>query len=151
METITDSLKKMSLPSADSAKNADSESSSRGSSESSRGVQQTAGTCPHCSGVGWVVLDVPKSDARWGKAVPCKCKRDEIAARRARKLQAVDGLREAALLSAEDVTALQEIYKAYRATAHRLALQKQAGEVSADQLLAERRKVRHIWQALGLN
>ena len=25
------------------------------------------------------------------------------------------------------------------------------GEVSADQLLAERRKVRHIWQALGLN
>jgi glutamate-ammonia-ligase adenylyltransferase len=66
-------------------------------------------------------------------------------------IRILDGLREAALLSAEDVTALQEIYKAYRATAHRLALQKQAGEVSADQLLAERRKVRHIWQALGLN
>lgn len=41
-----------------------------------------------------MLLDVPTTDARFGKAYPCKCKRDEIAARRARKLQEVDGLRE---------------------------------------------------------
>lgn len=35
---------------------------------------------------------MPRSDPAWGKAHPCQCKREEIAANRATRLQAVDGL-----------------------------------------------------------
>ena len=83
---ITDSLKRMSLPSGDNGKSAD------GSAQPQ--TTKTPETCPICSRIGWVMLDVPRSDARWNKAIPCQCKRNDYLARRARKLQAVDGLRE---------------------------------------------------------
>ena len=41
--------------------------------------------------------------------------------------------------------------KAYRAAAHRLALQKQPGKVPGDQFPDSRRLVRRIWTELGLN
>mgnify|MGYP000709310749 CR=1 FL=1 len=66
-------------------------------------------------------------------------------------IRILDGLEDAALLSGDDVRLLQEAYKAYRAAAHRQALQKQPGVVSGDQFHPERRGVLRIWHALGLN
>ena len=66
-------------------------------------------------------------------------------------IRILDGLEEAALMSSDDVRLLQEAYKAYRAAAHRQALQKQPGVVSGDQFHPERRGVLRIWHALGLN
>jgi glutamate-ammonia-ligase adenylyltransferase len=66
-------------------------------------------------------------------------------------IRILDGLEEAALVSSDDVRLLQEAYKAYRAAAHRQALQKQPGVVSGDQFHPERRGVLRIWHALGLN
>jgi glutamate-ammonia-ligase adenylyltransferase len=59
-------------------------------------------------------------------------------------------LRDAGLLAESDVGLLQEAYKALRAAAHRLALQKQPGKVAGDQLAAERRNVMRLWNELGL-
>ncbi|MFN3580747.1 MAG: bifunctional [glutamate--ammonia ligase]-adenylyl-L-tyrosine phosphorylase/[glutamate--ammonia-ligase] adenylyltransferase [Pseudomonas sp.] len=61
-------------------------------------------------------------------------------------IRILDGLREAGLVPAEDVTCLQEAYKAYRAAAHRLALQKQPGKVSGDQFHDFRHGVIRLWQ-----
>ena len=47
-------------------------------------------------------------------------------------------------------TLLQEAYKAFRAVAHRQALQKQPGKVPADQLASERHTVLRIWSEMGL-
>ena len=63
-------------------------------------------------------------------------------------IRILDGLRDAGLIAASDVQQLQEAYKAYRAAAHRLALQKQPGTVSGDQLHDFRRGVIRIWQQL---
>lgn len=65
-------------------------------------------------------------------------------------MRILDGLRDAGLIPAEDVALLQEAYKAYRAAAHRQALQKQAGTVGGEQFAAERRGVMRIWGELGL-
>nr|WP_231703370.1 bifunctional [glutamate--ammonia ligase]-adenylyl-L-tyrosine phosphorylase/[glutamate--ammonia-ligase] adenylyltransferase [Halopseudomonas pelagia] len=61
-------------------------------------------------------------------------------------IRILDGLRDAGLISGEDVQRLQEAYKAYRAAAHRLALQKQPGKVSGDQFQDFRRGVISLWQ-----
>ncbi|WP_022961423.1 bifunctional [glutamate--ammonia ligase]-adenylyl-L-tyrosine phosphorylase/[glutamate--ammonia-ligase] adenylyltransferase [Halopseudomonas pelagia] len=61
-------------------------------------------------------------------------------------IRILDGLRDAGLTSGEDVQRLQEAYKAYRAAAHRLALQKQPGKVSGDQFHDFRRGVINLWQ-----
>ena len=61
-------------------------------------------------------------------------------------IRILDGLRDAGLVSGEDVQRLQEAYKAYRAAAHRLALQKQPGKVSGDQFHDFRRAVMALWQ-----
>ena len=66
-------------------------------------------------------------------------------------IRILDGLGAANLLSAADVQLLQEAYKAYRAAAHRLALQKQPGKVPGDQFLEQRRDVRRLWAELGLS
>ena len=55
------------------------------------------------------------------------------------------------LMSVEDASLLREVYKAYRAAAHRQALQKEAGVVPGDQFVQERRQVMRIWQELGLS
>ncbi len=65
-------------------------------------------------------------------------------------IRILDGLRDHGLLTAADVGLLQEAYKAFRAAAHRQALQKQAGTVPGDQLADERRNVLRIWHELGL-
>lgn len=30
--------------------------------------------CPHCDGLGYIILDVPPADPRFGRAVPCSCR-----------------------------------------------------------------------------
>ncbi len=65
-------------------------------------------------------------------------------------IRILDGLGEAGLLPQRDVSLLQEAYKAFRALAHRQALQKQPGKVDAAQLQAERHEVLRIWRELGL-
>lgn len=66
-------------------------------------------------------------------------------------IRILDGLGAANLLPEVDVQLLQEAYKAYRAAAHRLALQKQPGKVPGDQFPDSRRLVQRIWKELGLN
>ncbi len=65
-------------------------------------------------------------------------------------IRILEGLERAGLIASSDVRLLQEAYKAYRAAAHRLALQKQAGQVSGDHFHEERRGVMRIWRELGL-
>lgn len=65
-------------------------------------------------------------------------------------IRILDGLAAAGLLAEADVHLLQEAYKAYRAVAHRLALQKQPAVVGGEQFHDQRRGVMRLWQALGL-
>ncbi|MFC3608412.1 bifunctional [glutamate--ammonia ligase]-adenylyl-L-tyrosine phosphorylase/[glutamate--ammonia-ligase] adenylyltransferase [Stutzerimonas tarimensis] len=65
-------------------------------------------------------------------------------------IRILDGLEQVGLLPGEEVRLLQEAYKAYRAAAHRLSLQKQPGVVSGDQFHDERQAVMRIWRKLGL-
>ncbi|SDI01397.1 bifunctional [glutamate--ammonia ligase]-adenylyl-L-tyrosine phosphorylase/[glutamate--ammonia-ligase] adenylyltransferase [Pseudomonas panipatensis] len=65
-------------------------------------------------------------------------------------IRILEGLERAGLIASEDVRFLQEAYKAYRAAAHRLALQKQPGVVSGDRFHEERRGVMRIWRELEL-
>ncbi|SDU28971.1 glutamate-ammonia-ligase adenylyltransferase [Pseudomonas pohangensis] len=65
-------------------------------------------------------------------------------------IRILDGLGELDLLPLEDVSLLQDAYRALRAVAHRQALQKQPGKVAADQLSAERGTVLRVWRELGL-
>jgi glutamate-ammonia-ligase adenylyltransferase len=65
-------------------------------------------------------------------------------------IRILEGLEQAGLIASSDVRLLQEAYKAYRAAAHRLALQKQAGIVGGDHFHEERRGVMRIWRELGL-
>ena len=66
-------------------------------------------------------------------------------------IRILDGLRDAGLMPAADVELLQEAYKAYRAAAHRQALQKQPGKVGGEQFAEERRSVMRLWRELGLS
>lgn len=66
-------------------------------------------------------------------------------------IRILEGLERAGLIASSDVRLLQEAYKAYRAAAHRLALQSQAGQVSGDHFHDERRGVMRIWHELGLD
>lgn len=65
-------------------------------------------------------------------------------------IRILEGLEEAGLLPDVDASLLREAYKAYRAAAHRQALQNQAGTVAGDQFEVERREVMRIWAGLGL-
>ncbi|UFH49722.1 bifunctional [glutamate--ammonia ligase]-adenylyl-L-tyrosine phosphorylase/[glutamate--ammonia-ligase] adenylyltransferase [Pseudomonas sp. KNUC1026] len=65
-------------------------------------------------------------------------------------IRILEGLEEAGLLPASDAVLLREAYKAYRASAHRQALQKAPSVVPGDQFAAERREVMRIWAGLGL-
>lgn len=66
-------------------------------------------------------------------------------------IRILEGLERVGLLPGEDARLLQDIYKAYRAAAHRQALQKQPGVVSGEQFPEERRSVMRIWRELGLS
>ncbi len=48
--------------------------------------------CPICGGVGFVRLNVPINDPRFGKAMPCRCKRREIEASRLAELRRASNL-----------------------------------------------------------
>ena len=61
-------------------------------------------------------------------------------------IRLLDGLRDAGLIAGEDVQQLQEAYKAYRAAAHRLALQKQPGKAPGDQFHDYRHHIIRLWQ-----
>ena len=66
-------------------------------------------------------------------------------------IRILEGLEQAGLMPASDASLLREAYKAFRAVAHRQALQKEAGVVSGDQLVEARRDVRRISAQLGLS
>lgn len=65
-------------------------------------------------------------------------------------IRILDGLERVGLMSGEDVLRLQDAYRAYRAAAHRLSLQKQPGVVSGDHFHSERRMVMAMWKAFEL-
>ena len=54
-------------------------------------------------------------------------------------------------MPASDASLLREVYKAYRSAAHRQALQNEAGIITGDQFVTERREVLRIWRELGLS
>jgi glutamate-ammonia-ligase adenylyltransferase len=66
-------------------------------------------------------------------------------------IRILEGLEQAGLIPDTDAHLLREAYKAYRAAAHRQALQKEAGVVGGDQFHAQRREVLRIWSELGLS
>lgn len=66
-------------------------------------------------------------------------------------IRILDGLEHTKLLPVASVQALQNAYKAYRAAAHRLSLQRQPGVVAGDQFHHERQSVLRIWHSLGLS
>ena len=66
-------------------------------------------------------------------------------------IRILEGLERVGMLPGEDARLLRDIYKAYRAAAHRQALQKQPGVVSGEQFPDERRSVMRIWRELGLS
>jgi glutamate-ammonia-ligase adenylyltransferase len=66
-------------------------------------------------------------------------------------IRILEGLEEVGLMPATDASLLREAYKAYRAAAHRQALQNEAGVIPGDQFVAERREVLRIWAELGLS
>lgn len=66
-------------------------------------------------------------------------------------IRILEGLEQVGLMPATDAHLLREVYKAYRAAAHRQALQNEAGTVAGDQFADERRQVMRIWQELGLS
>ena len=66
-------------------------------------------------------------------------------------IRILEGLEQVGLMPAADASLLREAYKAFRAVAHRQALQKEAGVVTGDQFVVERQHVRRIWSELGLS
>ena len=66
-------------------------------------------------------------------------------------IRILEGLELDGLIPAADAALLREAYKAFRAVAHRQALQKEAGVVTGDQFVVERQHVRRIWSELGLS
>lgn len=66
-------------------------------------------------------------------------------------IRILEGLEQAGLIPDTDASLLREAYKAYRAAAHRQALQNEAGVISGDQFHAQRREVLRIWAELGLS
>jgi glutamate-ammonia-ligase adenylyltransferase len=66
-------------------------------------------------------------------------------------IRILEGLQDVGLMPVEDATLLREAYKAYRSAAHRQALQKDAGVITGDQFVDERRQVLRIWRELGLS
>jgi len=76
---------------------------------------------------------------RWARERP-------ILTRWTDNMRILDSVREAGLLSSDEVAALQNAYLLYRSQNHSLALQNQSGKVSADQFMDERRLVREIWR-----
>ncbi len=66
-------------------------------------------------------------------------------------IRILEGLEQDGLIPAADAALLREAYKAFRAVAHRQALQKEAGVVTGDQFVVERQHVRRIWSELGLS
>jgi glutamate-ammonia-ligase adenylyltransferase len=66
-------------------------------------------------------------------------------------IRILEGLERVGLLAGEDAHLLQDIYKTYRSSAHRQALQKQPGVLGGEQFAEERCTVMRIWQAMGLS
>lgn len=66
-------------------------------------------------------------------------------------IRILDGLEQTGLLPSATVKSLQDAYKAYRAAAHRLSLQRQPGVVAGDHFHDERQTVMRIWRDLGLS
>lgn len=51
--------------------------------------------CEICKGAGYVYLDVPLGHPQYGRAVPCRCRREEITRRRAARLREQAGIADA--------------------------------------------------------
>ncbi len=66
-------------------------------------------------------------------------------------IRILDELQAAGLLGAQEVQQLQEAYKAYRAAAHRHALQKQQAVVSGEQFQQQRQTVMQFWRNFKLD
>lgn len=63
-------------------------------------------------------------------------------------IRILESLAEAGLLTPEESAGMTTAYKAYRAAAHRLALQQQKGQVDAAEFVAEREMVSGLWHKL---
>ncbi|MBI2865750.1 MAG: ATP-binding protein [Chloroflexi bacterium] len=50
----------------------------RGVPATPTGAESREALCPHCGGVGWVTPDVPADHPRFGEAVACVCRRQEL-------------------------------------------------------------------------
>ena len=48
--------------------------------------------CPICNGSGYICYDVPRDHADFGRAVPCKCRSEELTASRRAKLERLSNL-----------------------------------------------------------
>ncbi|MCL6415586.1 bifunctional [glutamate--ammonia ligase]-adenylyl-L-tyrosine phosphorylase/[glutamate--ammonia-ligase] adenylyltransferase [Aestuariirhabdus sp. Z084] len=66
-------------------------------------------------------------------------------------IRVLDSLEATSFISSDDADLLREAYKAYRAAAHRLALQNCKGVVSGDAFHEYRRGVMGIWQRIMLD
>ncbi|QIH05830.1 MULTISPECIES: bifunctional [glutamate--ammonia ligase]-adenylyl-L-tyrosine phosphorylase/[glutamate--ammonia-ligase] adenylyltransferase [unclassified Pseudomonas] len=66
-------------------------------------------------------------------------------------IRILEGLEHVGLMPASDASLLREVYKAYRSAAHRQALQNEAGIITGDQFVTQRREVLRIWHELGLS
>lgn len=55
-------------------------------------LELTAEPCALCHGAGFVRLNVPVGDPRFGKAMPCACKREEYRGRRLERLRRMSNL-----------------------------------------------------------
>ena len=60
-------------------------------------------------------------------------------------IRILETMEEYQLLDGESVHGLMDAYKAYRSIAHRLSLQQQLNEISADNFVQERSMVRKVW------
>ncbi|MFH1638740.1 MAG: ATP-binding protein [Chloroflexota bacterium] len=78
MEHISDILKRSQIPINTSGENTDISS---GASET-----QSTSVCPVCRGVGFVYADVRIGHPDFGRAIPCRCARDESAREREARL-----------------------------------------------------------------
>ena len=66
-------------------------------------------------------------------------------------IRILEELEHEGLMPAADASLMREVYKAYRAAAHRQALQNEAGVVAGNQFVDERQQVLRIWRELGLS
>ena len=57
-----------------SAKDEGSADSTESTPHSAFGIPHSQDVCPHCKGAGWLRMEAPVGDPRFGKMIPCVCR-----------------------------------------------------------------------------